>query len=285
MVSVGIPTFNRPDGLRRSLDCILRQTYTNLEIIVSDNASPGEETRELVEGLMLTDNRIRYYRQSENRGPVANFQFVLNEASGEFFMWMSDDDWRHESYVESLMELMQDDDEIAMAFCDLAVHDEFGDRKNDVRQESWCAKWRGFSSPYRLYRQLRFMFQDEGLGKACIIYGLMRRSLVQKYPLNVLHSKHGFYGLDNLLVFSVLGEGRLALLDRVLFGITAGNQKQYSTPGRAVRPNRMRTIESQARYLTGYLSLSSWPEKVLIAGLLPVKVILFYWHTLRRRLI
>ena len=43
LVSVGIPTYNRPEGLRRTLECITKQTYKNLEIIVSNNCSSGPE--------------------------------------------------------------------------------------------------------------------------------------------------------------------------------------------------------------------------------------------------
>ncbi|MBU4370171.1 glycosyltransferase [Patescibacteria group bacterium] len=43
LVSVGIPTYNRPESLRRTLECITSQTYKNLEIIISDNCSPNQE--------------------------------------------------------------------------------------------------------------------------------------------------------------------------------------------------------------------------------------------------
>jgi Glycosyltransferases involved in cell wall biogenesis len=41
LVSIGVPTFNRPEGLRRTLECLTRQTYPTFEIIISDNATPG----------------------------------------------------------------------------------------------------------------------------------------------------------------------------------------------------------------------------------------------------
>ena len=44
LVSVGIPTFSRPEELRKALECICRQEYSQLEIIVGDNASPGPAT-------------------------------------------------------------------------------------------------------------------------------------------------------------------------------------------------------------------------------------------------
>ena len=92
LVSVGIPTYNRPKSLRHTLECLTRQTYRNLEIIVSDNASPGNEVEAVVREFMAADLRIKYHRQPENRGIVPNYQFVLAQASGEFFMWAADDD-------------------------------------------------------------------------------------------------------------------------------------------------------------------------------------------------
>jgi glycosyltransferase involved in cell wall biosynthesis len=62
-VSVGIPTYNRPEGLRRTLECITQQTYGNLEIIVSDNGSPGRETEVVVREFRDKDSRIQYFRQ------------------------------------------------------------------------------------------------------------------------------------------------------------------------------------------------------------------------------
>jgi glycosyltransferase involved in cell wall biosynthesis len=101
LVSVGIPTFNRPDGLRRTLRLICNQTYPNLEILVSDNASPGSETEEVVRDFATTDERIKYFRQPENIGAIANFRFVLAEASGDYFMWAADDDEWDPRFIET----------------------------------------------------------------------------------------------------------------------------------------------------------------------------------------
>ena len=83
LVSVGIPTYNRPEGLRRTLDCITKQTYSNLEIIVSDNASPQTETEAVVRSFMVNDSRISYFRQPTNIGATNNFWFVLKKSIGE----------------------------------------------------------------------------------------------------------------------------------------------------------------------------------------------------------
>lgn len=103
VVSVGIPTYNRPKGLRRTLESITRQTYKNLEIIISDNCSPDSETEIVAREYVLKDPRIRYFRQEKNEGPNYNFKFVLEKASGEFFMWAADDDEWDNYFIEDCL--------------------------------------------------------------------------------------------------------------------------------------------------------------------------------------
>jgi glycosyltransferase involved in cell wall biosynthesis len=103
LVSVGIPTFDRPAGLRRTLQLICRQTYQNLEILISDNASPGPETEQVVREFSQVDPRIKYFCQPANFGPLANFRFVLAKASGDYFMWAADDDEWDVSFIETCL--------------------------------------------------------------------------------------------------------------------------------------------------------------------------------------
>lgn len=116
LVSIGIPTYNRPDGLRVTLQCLMGQTYPNLEIIVSDNASPGDQIEKLVQEFMATDPRIQYVRQSKNIGIIKNFQFVLEKATGEFFMWAADDDEWDSSFVDFCLKNIGDSGSIMTAF-------------------------------------------------------------------------------------------------------------------------------------------------------------------------
>ena len=54
------------------------------------------------------DARIRYFRQEENIGPTANFEFVYRQATGEYFMWAADDDRRSSTYIEKLIAALQE---------------------------------------------------------------------------------------------------------------------------------------------------------------------------------
>jgi glycosyltransferase involved in cell wall biosynthesis len=104
LVSVGIPTYNRPGELRKLLGYIIAQTYPNLEIIVSDNCSPGNETREVVQEFIKKDPRISYFRQPENYGPMFNMNFVLQQSIGVYFMWAADDDRFEENFIGECVE-------------------------------------------------------------------------------------------------------------------------------------------------------------------------------------
>jgi len=99
LVTVGIPTFNRPDGLRRTLDCICNQAYTNLEIIVSDNCSTDPAVKASLDSYAL-DSRVRIVIQKENIGAFNNFKFLLREATGQYFMWAADDDEWSPEFIE-----------------------------------------------------------------------------------------------------------------------------------------------------------------------------------------
>ena len=103
LVTVGIPTYNRPAGLDRTLACISGQTYRNLEILVSDNCSTTPETEEVARAWQRRDSRIVYHRQPENIGLEANFKYLLEKARGEFFFWAADDDgWTPDFVAEGM---------------------------------------------------------------------------------------------------------------------------------------------------------------------------------------
>jgi glycosyltransferase involved in cell wall biosynthesis len=90
-VSIGMPVYNGERFIREALDSILEQTFTDFELIISDNAST-DGTDAICCDYATRDSRIRYLRQNENKGALFNFEFVLNEARGSFFKWAAVDD-------------------------------------------------------------------------------------------------------------------------------------------------------------------------------------------------
>ena len=114
LVSIGLPTHNRAALLERAIGSVLAQDHAALELIVSDNAST-DATETVCRERAQRDNRLRYIRQPTNRGPTANFDAALAAARGEYFMWLSDDDWLDANYVSTCLEAITRQPEVTVA--------------------------------------------------------------------------------------------------------------------------------------------------------------------------
>ena len=113
LVSVGIPTYNRRDMLKRAVESVLAQDYPDFEVVISDNAST-DGTQALCEDLCLRDGRVHYIRQSTNKGPIAKFNEVFRHSHGELFMYSDDDDWLDPSYLSQCVSTLLEQPEIAL---------------------------------------------------------------------------------------------------------------------------------------------------------------------------
>src|SRR5690348_12812328 len=70
-VSIGLPVYNAENYLVEALDSLLAQTFTDFELIISDNAST-DQTPALCQAYMAQDQRIRYVRNAQNQGSIYN---------------------------------------------------------------------------------------------------------------------------------------------------------------------------------------------------------------------
>ncbi|MDG2351298.1 MAG: glycosyltransferase family 2 protein [Acidimicrobiales bacterium] len=100
LVSVGVPVFNSIDNIERVLNCIENQTYQNLEIVISDNAST-DGTSEICQKFSKADKRCTYFRFDKNVGAPKNFNTTYLNSKGEFFLWLASDDEINASFIES----------------------------------------------------------------------------------------------------------------------------------------------------------------------------------------
>lgn len=107
LVSVGLPTYNRPAGLRKALEHLLLQDYPNLDIVISDNCSTDPLVQEVIREFAAADSRIRPFRQEVNIGLEENFNFTFNMAKADLFMWMSDDDYFDSNYISACVRFLE----------------------------------------------------------------------------------------------------------------------------------------------------------------------------------
>lgn len=107
-LTVLLPTFNRATSLPRAIESVLGQSRGELALLISDNAS-ADETASLCLQYAERDTRVTYFRQPVNRGPIANFNWLLEHAGSEFVMLLADDDWLDPDYLERCMPIIEND--------------------------------------------------------------------------------------------------------------------------------------------------------------------------------
>jgi glycosyltransferase involved in cell wall biosynthesis len=112
LVSICIPTYNSATYLRICLDSILAQTYPNMEIIVSDNASSDGSV--LLLGEYAQKHGITVHVNDSNIGAGANFNQLIGLARGKYLAIYHSDDVYHPTIVEESVELMKGDESIAL---------------------------------------------------------------------------------------------------------------------------------------------------------------------------
>lgn len=168
LVSVCIPTYRRAERLRRAIERVLECSYPNLEILVSDNASP-DHTQQVCEELASRHPQLRYLRQAVNQGATRNFELVRAQARGKYFLWHADDDYLDPDYIARCVAELEADPSLALAAGRGAYHP--GDHAVAFRGNVINA-----CSRHGFLRALHYMFLVED---NAIFYGVYRRELVQ----------------------------------------------------------------------------------------------------------
>lgn len=219
LVSVGIPTYNRPEGLRRTLECITKQTYKNLEIIVSDNCSQGSEVEAVVREFMTKDSRIQYFSQKENIGSFSNFMFVLEKAHGEYFTWAADDDDRAPEYLETCLQGFQKSEQLVV----VNTFSELVDPESEavIKVDQGCTTI-GMPAPIRYKRYLSSIFKEQaGIGD--LAYGVIKLSALSRVtPLPNIIS------VDHLLLARLSLEGEFYTIPQKLMRSRPGGLSSKS---------------------------------------------------------
>jgi glycosyltransferase involved in cell wall biosynthesis len=95
--SVVIPTYNRIDDLKKTINSVLKQSFVDFEIIISDDCS-SDLTQDWCEGLNI--KKIHYFRQNKNLGIALNWAFGINQANGRYVCILMDDDGYYPDFLQ-----------------------------------------------------------------------------------------------------------------------------------------------------------------------------------------
>lgn len=99
LVSVIIPSYNRAHMLPRALKSLFKQSYTNWEALIVDDAST-DNTAEVVQQFEAQDSRIHFFKLSKNSGACVARNVGIENAKGEYVTFLDSDDEYFPSKIE-----------------------------------------------------------------------------------------------------------------------------------------------------------------------------------------
>lgn len=91
LISIYIPTHNRIELLKKAINSVLEQTYTNWELIVVNDAST-DNTEEYLKKISSSDSRIRYFTNETPKGACYSRNIAIKNSSGKYITGLDDDD-------------------------------------------------------------------------------------------------------------------------------------------------------------------------------------------------
>lgn len=262
-VSIGLPVYNGASYLETALDSIVRQTYTDIEVVISDNAST-DDTQRICEEFAAADPRIRYSRNSVNEGARYNFNKVFDLSTGEYFKWASHDDWISPRFIESCVAEAERDPSIVLAYGQMCRVDAQLNTRVTVKEPTPIVK--SSNVAWRLHESLwKLPFYP--------IFGLFRSSALGQTQL--LPNKPE---PDRVLLAEIALQGRFAQVPNVtLFqrSPTRSDTWVWLDPKNVKRPfvNTIRSTETLGSVVLGSSSLGPAAKALLIPDLLAYQLV------------
>lgn len=245
-VSIGLTVFNGEPFLAETLEAFLAQTFTDFEIIISDNAST-DRTGEIAEEFAARDARIRYHRNETNLGLAGNHNHVVMLARGEYFKWAAADDLCLPDYLARCVEVLDGDPSVVLTYPKTQFIDAEGARL-DIDDPGWDMR-----SDQPAERLRRVITSGHWMNA---IVGLMRISALRQTRLMPAYSGGDYRVLADLSLLGKVQEVPETLFKRRLH---SNSTSQHGTGG--VTPDRRWLI----RCWTGSdsaVSLPRWSLKI-----------------------
>ena len=201
-VSIGLPVYNGENYITEALDSILAQTYSDFELIISDNAST-DRTAQICQHYAAKDRRVRFDRNSQNLGAAPNYNRVFQLSSGQYFKWAAHDDVLAPNFLQACVQVLDNDPDVVLCHSRARLIDE---RSQLV--EDYAVRLRTDSpDPCVRFHDLIWVRHW------CVqIFGLIRRNVLQETRL------HGSYASsDRVLLLELALRGRFCEIPEHLF--------------------------------------------------------------------
>jgi len=224
-ITIAVPVYNGERFLRKCLESLLTQTFTDFEIIISDNAST-DSTNAICLEFAEKDERIKYIRQDKNIGLTPNYHFTVKKAMGKYFMWAPADDYFLPEYIKKNIDILESNESVVSSTSDFRwfYTDEIGDEEkkaNNARKDIRYAR-----SYYGTYdERVNSFLKNFGTGE---MYAIHRTNKLKEDFI-----PHAFWMWDHAVALNMVKHGNFHALDEILaykytHGISRGTIKSLS---------------------------------------------------------
>ena len=204
-VSVVMPVYNYGEFMSQAVNSLLEQTFTDWELIISDNAST-DNTEDVGRAFAEQDKRIHYFRNESNVGVCGNFNLCEARANpdSQYIFGLPADDWLQPQALEKLVTAANTNPDVTITYCDGYRMDgtvNLGRYSDMFKQVSPAGKHRELGL---LYRHNYIPFQGALVNRqlACSVY--------PQSPQQGLHDTELAYTSDYHMWLQLLSRGAWA---------------------------------------------------------------------------
>jgi glycosyltransferase involved in cell wall biosynthesis len=213
-LSIGLPVYNGEPYLSEALDGLLAQTFTDFELIISDNAST-DATAEICRSYAARDPRVRYIRQQLNRGAAINHSVVLEEARAPYFKWVASDDRHEPGYLAACVAGLDEFPDAVLCHSETVVIDLDGTVLRTVRPA-------GLATSARPSERFRDIVQADEDDRVFEMYGVMRTEVVR-----ATGGVRPYEGSDYTFIAAMALRGPFHRVNEPLFSNRVALQSRY----------------------------------------------------------
>lgn len=219
-ITIHIPVYNGENYLEIEIDSLLQQTYTDFELLITDNCST-DSTGEICQRYATQDPRVRYHLNAENIGSNANFDLGVELARGEYFKWASHDDFHDLDFLQACVDVLDADPNAVLVQSLVQIVDSNG--KNIAIYDSHL---RGSDSndPVERFKPLTH------IRHVCTeVFGLFRMDALKKTKL----MSENYHACDRAMLAEIALLGKIVQIEKPLFF----NREHAGRYVRRVRPS------------------------------------------------